>query len=972
MSSESRPFVLRLRPSDESWMHIALRAPDGGNAGERIIDWSGEEAWYSLTGDRRAVYDRIENSPPEDGDRPLAELGRILYDGVFGENLGVHLIARARQGGPVQLQIICPPEYPRLLTLPWQILHDGQDFLYRQGISIAARLPGNEARVQAPEGPFRALIVFASPRDAEVPPVEAEIRALEDMYRRLPLRAHVTELSYGVTAEDIENVWRRAGGFHAIHMLSPATDDRILLEGPGGCSAPLAWSVLERTFRKTPAPWLVTLGTGRLPRDPWRLDYEARTDGVAERSGAYEFGQPHDWSAVVSACARAGVPATLVYQLPIAALPGRAVAERFCGAILSGQASVGEAWRSAVEDGIDVATDRESMGAPPALVGRGELRLRSLSTGPTVIPERARRDGIDVGVFPHKPTGRNFVGRYHTTTRFLREVLFGRDHSAVVVGPPGVGKTTLAVNVLRLAADTIAAVRYGSLRLESTVETFYAGVASFCAANGWPLPLPDPRRAGHPDPVVRAEVHAECISQALRGRRAIVIVDDVERSLVRRDGCWQLQDPALGLALRHLITHLEGSGVWLLSEHLPSFGAEERPERLTVVPLTEPQPRSARELFEQRVPLRSLDTNAQRTVYLATRGLPGLLGALATLQRRGELHELLAGLVPEKLHSESHDAFRPRLCEAVTRAVFEALPLQAQQLLVFASLCEKPERTIVAEKLGLVVDPELVRQLVDADLLDWWQPSSEGEGFAPSYRGFLWTSPMMTQVARRLAADIGIDVADWRERIGSYHAANGIEMDRAAAAPGLSEGQRLIVGDRSRLSFLRAFSYFIRAAAWRSAVDMLLRAAPMRRDPPYRSELRRMAATLAERAELPPELTADVLEVLATLDEDESATASAADHLERAVWVARMANDSAREAALLFHLAELLSLHGGHERAEDAVRAAARAWRLSGDGRQRCRALLSRLTQQLDRTDLAGLWHEATGEPLPVDILPLQ
>jgi len=173
------------------------------------------------------------------------------------------------------------------------------------------------------------------------------------------------------------------------------------------------------------------------------------------------------------------------------------------------------------------------------------------------------------------------------------------------------------------------------------------------------------------------------------------------------------------------------------------------------------------------------------------------------------------------------------------------------------------------------------------------------------------------------------------------------------------------------MSFLRAFSYFVRAASWNAAVDMLLRASRLRRDPRYRSELRRMAATLADHADIPPDRLADVLEVLATLDEDEHSIGSAADHVERAIWAARTATNTAREASLLFHLAELLTVQGGRERAIAAVKATARAWRIAG-GQERCRALLSRLAEQLDRTDVAFHWREESGEPLPTDILPLQ
>src|SRR5437764_3733532 len=98
----------------------------------------------------------------------LPEIGKRLYDNVFGSLKADRLLQawRLEKGGQRQISIIS--DISRVLSLPWELLHDEQGFLAlrtRHPVSILRRLPQSELAELSTtfEPPLRVLLVTARP-----------------------------------------------------------------------------------------------------------------------------------------------------------------------------------------------------------------------------------------------------------------------------------------------------------------------------------------------------------------------------------------------------------------------------------------------------------------------------------------------------------------------------------------------------------------------------------------------------------------------------------------------------------------------------------------------------------------------------------------------------------------------------------------------------------------------------------------
>lgn len=101
----------------------------------------------------------------------LMDVGKRLYRAVFGSGEAQALVQKWKEQSEVQHQISIVSELPRVLSLPWELLHDEQGFLAQYSdhpVSIVRRLPqlDQSARVASFEPPLRILLVTARPKGA--------------------------------------------------------------------------------------------------------------------------------------------------------------------------------------------------------------------------------------------------------------------------------------------------------------------------------------------------------------------------------------------------------------------------------------------------------------------------------------------------------------------------------------------------------------------------------------------------------------------------------------------------------------------------------------------------------------------------------------------------------------------------------------------------------------------------------------
>ncbi len=101
----------------------------------------------------------------------LPEIGKRLYTTVFGNTEARDILQAWRLQPAAQRQISIESNIPRVLSLPWELLHDQQGFLAlrtRHPVAILRRLPQRELAGLAArfDPPLRILLVTARPSGA--------------------------------------------------------------------------------------------------------------------------------------------------------------------------------------------------------------------------------------------------------------------------------------------------------------------------------------------------------------------------------------------------------------------------------------------------------------------------------------------------------------------------------------------------------------------------------------------------------------------------------------------------------------------------------------------------------------------------------------------------------------------------------------------------------------------------------------
>src|SRR2546421_6947852 len=101
----------------------------------------------------------------------LPKTGKRLYDAVFGSREADRIVQKWLGKSKVQLQISIISDMPRVLSLPWELLHSERGFLVlrtRNPVSIVRCLSQSELSEDSTsfEPPLRVLLITARPDDA--------------------------------------------------------------------------------------------------------------------------------------------------------------------------------------------------------------------------------------------------------------------------------------------------------------------------------------------------------------------------------------------------------------------------------------------------------------------------------------------------------------------------------------------------------------------------------------------------------------------------------------------------------------------------------------------------------------------------------------------------------------------------------------------------------------------------------------
>ena len=446
-----------------SWTFVAPLGPIEANE----LRWYLEQyaIWPSTVFKPRAQ--RVEQQLREwgkllfDAALPIGRVGNVLQawthvDGDAQRRFSVYLEGETDADAPQEQRLLAREAATALLALPWELLHDGDRFLFQgaKPVRVRRRLPNTRELDITPAGlPIRVLLVTARPEDEACGYIDHRISAK-------PLVQAIANL----------------GGMVELSLLDPPTFPNLLTE-------------LARA-RQTGTPYHVVHfdghgvysrreGLGGLcfedPQDQDKLDNRRHQTVFTDKLGpalldhriplvfleACQTAQAEDGTgSVASELLQAGVASVIAMTHSVLVATAWRFVAAFYGKLAAGS-RVGEAMLAAQQRLHDDDFRAHIFGA-------GELRLQDWFV-PVLFQEKddrqmftslpsgqakaitAERQQNRLGELP-KPPATGFIGRSRELLSLQR--LLSRQRWALVCGNGGEGKTALAVEFARWRVES--------------------------------------------------------------------------------------------------------------------------------------------------------------------------------------------------------------------------------------------------------------------------------------------------------------------------------------------------------------------------------------------------------------------------------------------------------------------------------------------------------------------------------------
>jgi hypothetical protein len=423
----------------------------------------------------------------------LPEWGRQLYDAATSgqsararlaewqqsadgaeRRFSVFVESRLPEGSSETEQDAANEAGSALMALPWELLHDGQSFLFQGKNSVRVRrcLPKERAEKPAPSGlPIRILLVSPRPEDDKAGYIDHRIsaRALVEAIQSLGELAELTVLD-PPTLPALDRALRQASeaghAFDVVHFDGHGVYDRRRGLGSLCFEDPKDLGKLEkRTSLLVDAEELGALvREHRIP-----LVFLEACQSAAEARPA---------ASVAARLLDAGVTSVVAMTHSVLVETARRFVTAFYRDLTEGK-RVGAAMLA----GQQALYDDDSRGH---VMGAGELRLKDWFV-PVLYQEESdarlitelfggevqrlieQRRRLSLGALPPPPS-HSFVGRSRDLLKLERMLAGNGQRYAVVRGRGGEGKTTLAVELARWLVQTRRFERAAFVSLEEYTD----------------------------------------------------------------------------------------------------------------------------------------------------------------------------------------------------------------------------------------------------------------------------------------------------------------------------------------------------------------------------------------------------------------------------------------------------------------------------------------------------------------------
>jgi tetratricopeptide (TPR) repeat protein len=414
-----------------------------------------------------------------------------------------------------------------LWQIPWEYLHDGDDFLALSGKAYLVRKPiglGEVPAIQSPQ-PLRLLVVVSSPNGVAELNSEKEIGIIQEVLD--PARLHgYLEIQFEEIAT-LSNIRSKIKHFqpHILHYTGhggkvPISNETYLAcEDDDGEEKPIFGDDLSRIAADSKSLQLVVL------------------------SGCMTA-QTHNQDAlrgVGTSLLRGNLPAVLAMQYSIRDDSGIEFAKKFYEELGKGS-SVLEAVNEARLSLYALrGKDRADWGLPALYLRTPEIRLIDITIPPK--PRATKAEQVNIGGLP---IVQGFVGR-KKQIRDIRQAINNKDIPAVYIyGLGGVGKTALASKIIEKAQLDKSIEAYLVIRCDK-IEPTFANVteklANFISFQG---------KEGHAqvgqilkDSRIPIDERVSLLNNAIKECRYLFIFDNFESLFVKRDPVGDLKEEEL-------------------------------------------------------------------------------------------------------------------------------------------------------------------------------------------------------------------------------------------------------------------------------------------------------------------------------------------------------------------------------------------------------------------------------------------
>ncbi|MEU8285164.1 tetratricopeptide repeat protein, partial [Micromonospora sp. NPDC048905] len=578
---------------------------------------------------RRVVTRDLAAAGQAAGVVSLRRAGELLAESFLPVTVAqalARVIRRAqREYVPVRVGVQAPDWW----WLPWEALPEpvtGRPMVLHELVSVYRRVEAAGSRSAAAPGPLRIVVAIASPESGGGPLLDYERElgsVLDAVHGAHRSRAVVRILPFATTAA-IRAVLAE-DTTHVLHLSAHGAPGILHLEDEQGRSR----SVDPETLMAEAIP------EGRMPR-------------VISLAACYTDADGEDGAGSFAArMARRGAGAVIATQTSVT----DAYATRLFAAVYAELAASARPDVVAAVAQARRRVQRDLATAPDPLIqavaGMDEWSVVSvLAAAPSVTvadgaaPAEARAETVpDLGGLLARPVGQ-FVGRRHAQRTLPGLLTDGTGTAVLLHGIGGVGKTTLAAEVVRRLLDTSSDWRLVTVTGPVTVDGLLTALAD-AARRELVLreqftgpPMVAVQAAGRVD-LPWSDRFALLRDQVLAGTRILVVLDNFEDNLIQDSGIdagWSIADPGLAGLLAAWLVSPGRSRLLITSRYrfgLPDPAAERlHPYQVPPLSLAE-----ARKLLWSlpRLDRHAADVDAQQRIWQTVGGHPRALEYLDAL-----------------------------------------------------------------------------------------------------------------------------------------------------------------------------------------------------------------------------------------------------------------------------------------------------------------------------------------------------